>query len=439
MAKEIQENLISLCKRRGFIFQTSEIYGGLQSFYDYGPLGVALKRNIKKLWWKEMVQKHAEIVGLDSSILMHPKTWQASGHLKSFTDPLVECRACHKRFKADELDSDKCPDCQGELTESKDFNLMFKTFMGSTKDTASEVYLRPETAQGIFVNFKNILQSTRLSLPFGIAQIGKAFRNEITSGNFIFRIKEFEQMELEYFVNPKNADKIHKEWQKKRLDWYIDLGINKKNIRLEKHSKDELAHYAKACSDVEYKFPFGWSEIEGIANRQDFDLVQHSKYSQKDLIYQDPQTNEKFTPYIIEPSAGVERPLFAFLMDAYHEVGGGRGKGSNKKKEIVLRLDKRLSPIKVAIFPLIKKKPLQKLAREIFNDLKNIWMCQYDETGSIGKRYRRQDEVGTPYCITVDFDSLDDKSVTIRDRDTMEQDRIKINELESYLRENLGF
>jgi len=435
MAEKIQENLISLCKRRGFIFQTSEIYGGLQSFYDYGPLGVELKRNIKKLWWKEMVQNHKEIVGLDSSILMHPKTWQASGHLEGFTDPLVECKRCHKRFKADELTKDRCPECGGALTNSKDFNLMFKTFMGSTEDSASEVYLRPETAQGIFVNFKNVLQTSRLKIPFGVAQIGKAFRNEITSGNFIFRIKEFEQMELEYFVNPKNASKIHEKWQKKRLNWYIDLGINKENIRLKKHSKDQLAHYAKACSDVEYNFPFGWSEIEGIANRQDFDLTQHSKFSHQDLVYLDPETGEKFAPHIIEPSAGVERPLLAFLIDAYEEMAGETG----KKKEVVLRLDKRLSPIKVAIFPLIKKEPLQKIAKEIFNDLKSAWMCQYDETGSIGKRYRRQDEIGTPYCITVDFDSLDDDSVTIRDRDTREQERIKIKELKLILRQRLDF
>ncbi|MCD6471273.1 glycine--tRNA ligase [bacterium] len=427
------EKVVNLCKRRGIIFQSSEIYGGLSSSYDFGPLGVELKRNIKNIWWKNNVQGRKDIVGLDAAILMHPKVWQASGHISGFSDPLVECKSCHRRFRADEV-KDKCPICGGELTEAKMFNLMFKTFMGPVEDDASVVYLRPETAQGIFINFENIRQTARMKIPFGIAQIGKTFRNEITPGNFIFRTREFEQMEIEFFVHPKEVKKWYEYWQKERLKWYIDLGIKKENLRLRKHKKNELAHYAAACSDIEYKFPWGWAELEGIANRQNFDLKQHSKFSGQDLSYFDEETKEKYIPYIIEPSAGVERSLLAFLIDAYEEVSGGRTKTtkSTKEKEIILHLDKRLAPIKIAILPLVRKKPLVKLAKEIFNSLKSDFNLQYDEVGSIGRRYRRQDEIGTPFCLTIDFESLEDKKVTVRDRDTMKQDRIFINELREY-------
>ncbi len=406
-----------------------------------------------------MVQQRDDVVGLDSSILMHPKVWQASGHLESFTDPLVDCKKCKKRFRADHIlpagsvkpdlgtmkeKSKKkpvCPECGGELTEVRQFNLMFRTFMGPIEDESSVVYLRPETAQGIFVNFKNIRESMRLKLPFGIAQIGKSFRNEITPGNFIFRTREFEQMEMEYFTNPEEADRYHDYWLKERIDWYTNVaGIQKKNLRLRPHAKDELAHYAKACSDVEYNFPFaGWSELEGIANRQDFDLKQHEKFSGQDLSYTD-ETGKKFIPYVIEPSAGADRMALAVLVDAYTEVAGGRTTTTEsiKESEVVLRFDKKLAPIKIAILPLSKKEDLTKVAQDIYKDLRQNWVCQYDTTGSIGKRYRRQDEIGTPYCVTVDFDSLEDKAVTVRDRDTMKQDRIKIGELVDYLKEKLG-
>lgn len=434
--KNLMEKIVNLCKRRGFIFQSSEIYGGLSSSYDFGPLGVELKRNIKNMWWKRIVLERNDIVGLDTAILMHPKVWEASGHLKGFSDLLVECKSCHRRFPANKV-KDKCPVCKGELSEAKTFNLMFKTFIGPVEDKASTVYLRPETAQGIFVNFDKIYQLARMKIPFGIAQIGKAFRNEITVENFIFRTREFEQMEIEFFVHPKEAKKWYKYWQKERLNWYIDLGIKKENLRLKEHKKNELAHYAVACCDIEYRFPWGWAEIEGIANRQDFDLKQHSKFSGQDLSYFDEKTKEKYIPYVIEPSAGVERSLLAFLIDAYEEVIGGRTKTTKsvKEKEIVLHLNKNLAPIKIAVLPLVKKEPLIKLAKEIFNSLKSNFNTQYDEVGSIGRRYRRQDEIGTPYCITVDFESLKDKKVTVRDRDTMKQDRILIKELKDYFDE----
>jgi len=439
MSQELMEKIVSLAKRRGFIFPSSEIYGGLASCYDYGPLGVELKNNIKKAWWKKVVQEREDVVGLDASILMNPKVWEASGHLKGFVDPLAECKSCHKRFKLDDLkDKNKCSVCGGILTEAKNFNLLFKTFMGPVEDDSAVIYLRPETAQGIFVNFNNILQSSRMKIPFGIAQIGKSFRNEITPGNFIFRTREFEQMELEFFVKPAEAKKWEKDWLKQRLNWYLDLGIKKKNLRLREHGKNELAHYAQSCSDVEYKFPFGWSELEGVANRGDFDLKQHQQFSGQDMTYQD-QDGRKYNPCVIEPSAGVDRPLLAFLVDAYEEIKGGRTTTtkSNKEQEVVLRLHKDLAPIKAAILPLSKKEPLKKLAQSIYKDLKKYWMVQYDEVGSIGRRYRRQDEIGTLYCITIDFDSLDDKKVTIRDRDTMKQKRIRIKELTDYLKDKL--
>ena len=435
----MMEKIVSLCKRRGFIFPSSEIYGGLAACYDYGPLGVELKNNIKKAWWKKVVQEREDVSGLDASILMNSKVWEASGHLSGFVDPLVECKSCHKRFKLDDLrGKHKCPECEGALTEAKNFNLLFKTFMGPVEDKSSVVYLRPETAQGIFVNFNNILQSSRVKIPFGIAQIGKTFRNEITLGNFIFRTREFEQMELEFFVKPAEAKKWYKFWLEQRLNWYLDLGIKKKSIRLREHKKDELAHYAKSCSDVEYKFPFGWSELEGIADRGDFDLTQHQKYSGQDMSYQD-EKGKKFIPYVIEPSAGVDRPLLAFLVDAYEEIKGGRTTTTQsvKEQEIVLRLHKDLAPIKVAVLPLTKKTPLIKMAQDIYKDLKKHWMTQYDEVGSIGRRYRRQDEIGTILAVTVDFESLKQKDVTVRNRDTMRQERIAIDALVNYLKKQL--
>jgi glycyl-tRNA synthetase len=456
---DIMEKLVSLCKRRGFIFQSSEIYGGLNSFYDYGPLGVELKNNIKRLWWQSMVHKRDDVVGLDSSILMHPKIWEASGHLKSFTDPLVDCKKCKKRFRADHIipttsakpdlgtmkekphEKPICPECGGELTEIRQFNLMFKTFMGPIEEESAIVYLRPETAQGIFVNYKNVKDSLRLKLPFGIAQIGKSFRNEITPGNFIFRTREFEQMECEYFCRPEDSDKWYEYWLKTRLSWYVDvLGIKKENLRLREHEKNELAHYAKACSDVEYNFPFaGWSELEGVANRKDFDLTQHSKYSGETLDYTD-EDGKKFTPYVIEPSAGADRTVLTTLVDAYTEIEGGRTTTteSTKDMEVVMRFDKKVAPIKIAVLPLSKKENLTKVAKEVLSELKQNWMCAYDEVASIGRRYRRQDEIGTPYCLTVDFETLEDKAVTVRDRDTMKQERIKVAELKDYFKDNLS-
>lgn len=426
------DEIVSLCKRRGFIFQSSEIYGGLNSCWDYGPLGVEMKNNIKKLWWKANVQLRDDMVGLDSSILMNPKIWEASGHVSNFADPMADCKKCKKRWRVDTLSEYKCPECGGELTEARMFNLMFKTFMGPVEDDSAVVYLRPETAQGIFVNFLNVQQSMRKKLPFGIAQIGKSFRNEITPGNFIFRTREFEQMEIEYFVTPGTDEFWHKDWIDKRISWYKRLGIKEENIRIREHEKDELAHYAKACVDIEYLFPMGWSELEGIANRTDFDLTQHQKYSGENLTYFDDQKNERYIPYVIEPSAGADRATLAFLVDSYEMQ-----KIDEKDSRIVLHLHPALAPIKAAVFPLVKKEELINLAKRIYKTLKNKWMVQYDEGGSIGKRYRRQDEIGTPYCITVDFQTLEDNTVTIRDRDTMQQERMQIEEVEQYLARNI--
>ena len=453
-SSDIMEKIVSLAKRKGFIFQSSEIYGGINSIYDFGPLGVELKNNVKKEWWKAMVQFRNDVVGLDSGILMHPKIWEASGHLEGFTDPLVDCKSCKKRFRADHLlegkgikpdfrqvdfskHKIKCPECDGELTDVRDFNLMFKTFMGAVEDEASEIFLRPETAQGIYVNFENVLNSTRQKIPFGIAQIGKAFRNEITPGNFIFRTREFEQMEMQFFVHPKEADKWFDYWEKQRIDWYFKMGLDKKKLKSRKHKKDELPHYAKAGIDFEYQFPFQDQELEGLHNRGDFDLKRHQEYSGKDLQVLDENTKKKYLPYIIETSGGVDRSVLAFLIDAYSEVKGGRTKTteSTKEMEVVLKLHKSLAPVKVAVFPLVKKEKLEMLAQEIFADLKTVYQCQYDVTGAVGRRYRRQDEIGTPYCVTVDFDSLEDKKVTVRDRDTMEQERVSIEELRDYLKE----
>lgn len=426
------DEIVALCKRRGFIFQSSEIYGGLNSCWDYGPLGVEMKNNIKRLWWKANVQLRDDVVGLDSSILMNPKVWEASGHLSNFADPMADCKVCKKRWRVDQLQEYKCPECGGELTEARMFNLMFKTFMGPVEDESAIVYLRPETAQGIFVNFVNVQQTMRKKLPFGIAQIGKSFRNEITPGNFIFRTREFEQMEIEYFVKPGTDEYWHKHWIEQRINWYYKLGIRKENLRIREHGKDELAHYAKACVDIEYLFPMGWSELEGIANRTDFDLTQHQKYSGENLTYFDDETKQRYIPYVIEPSAGVDRSLLAFLIDAYEYQ-----QIEEDDFRVVLHLHPAISPVKAAVFPLMKKEELVKKAREIYNELKYKWIVQYDESGSIGKRYRRQDEIGTPFGITVDYQTLEDETVTIRDRDTMQQVRVHIKEIIPYLEEKI--
>lgn len=426
------EKIVSLCKRRGFVFQSSEIYGGLGSCWDYGPLGVELKRNIKEAWWRAVVQERDDIVGLDSSIIMHPQVWVASGHVAGFSDPLVECKVCHLRWRATDLDGSRCPDCGGELTEPRMFNLMFKTFMGPVEDDAHIVYLRPETAQGIFVNFENVMMTSRKKLPFGIAQIGKSFRNEITTGNFIFRTREFEQMEIEYFVKPGTDEKWFEYWVNERFNWYLNLGIRRENLRLRRHEKEELAHYAKECCDIEYLFPMGWAELEGIANRGDFDLRQHAQQSGKDLSYFDDETGERYIPYVIEPSAGVDRSALAFLVDAYdEEVVEG-------EKRVVLRLHKQLAPIKVAVLPLSRNEKLVPPAKEIYAELRRHFMTQYDDAQSIGRRYRRQDEIGTPFCVTIDFQSLEDQQVTIRERDSMVQIRVPIKDLVDILRAKLA-
>ena len=421
------EKIVSLCRRRGFIFPSSEIYGGLSSCWDYGPLGVELKRNIKQGWWRAVVQERDDMVGLDTSILMHPQIWTASGHIEGFSDPLVECKSCHLRWRSDDLESNNCPSCGGELTESRLFNLMFKTSMGPIEEEATTVYLRPETAQGIFVNFQNVLNTTRKRLPFGIAQIGKAFRNEITTGNFIFRSREFEQMEIEFFVKPGTDKEWFDYWLKERLNWYVKLGIKKENLQSRQHTKRELAHYARECYDIDYLFPMGWAELEGIANRGDFDLVQHAKYSGKSLNYLDEGTKEHIIPYIIEPSAGVDRSVLAFLCDAYDE------EQDKEEIRVLLHLHPTLAPIKVAVLPLSRREKLVAVAKTIYADLRQCWMVQYDDAQSIGRRYRRQDEIGTPFCVTIDFQSLEDEQVTIRERDTMNQIRVPINELKTIL------
>jgi len=434
------QKIISFAKRRGFVFPSSEIYGGFGSCYDFGPLGVELRNNIKQAWWKDMVVKRENVVGLDSSVLMSPRVWEASGHLTAgFADELVECKKCHHRFRKDFLENKKCPDCKGELTKPRKFNLMMKTFVGPVEDKASTTYLRAETCQGIYVNFKNVLNSARQKVPFGIAQIGKAFRNEITPKNFIFRIREFEQMEMQWFCSPEQADKFFDYWLKQRLNWYYGLGISKKDLRIYKVPKKELAHYAKKAVDIEYRFPFGFKEIEGIHNRGDWDLSNHAKHSGQDLKYTSLSCSGKpYFPYIIETSVGVDRSLLAFLCQAYSEVKGGRNSSAVKEIETVLKIDKGLAPIKAAILPLVKNKPeLVKKARKVFDMLKESFMVQYDEAGAIGRRYRRQDEIGTPFCLTIDFDTLKDESVTLRDRDTMKQKRVKIDELTSYLKKQL--
>jgi len=429
---DLYDKIISLSKRRGFVFPSSEIYGGLGSSYDYGHYGVLLRNNVKGEWWRAMIQDRDDIVALDSAILQHPRTWEASGHLEGFTDPLVDCRTCKQRFRADKLDEAQCgkkpskhpgetPDC--DLTEARQFNLMFETHVGPVVDDASVAYLRPETAQGIFVNFKNVLQFSRRKPPFGIAQIGKSFRNEITTGNFVFRTREFEQMEMEFFVLPDEAKKWHQYWMEERMRWYTDLGIRPDHLRLRAHGPDELSHYSSATSDIEYLFPMGWSELEGIANRGDFDLRQHAEFSGEKLEYFDQQTKERYVPHVIEPAAGVDRAMLAFLVDAYdtEEVEG--------RERTVLRLHPRMAPVKAAVLPLVSKEGMPEKAREVYEQIRRRVPAEYDEGGSIGKRYRRQDEIGTPWGITVDGQTMEDDTVTLRDRDSLEQTRVPIKGL----------
>jgi len=429
------ETLVSLCKRRGFIFQSSEIYGGLAGAWDYGPLGVEMKNNVKRAWWRAMVQERDDMVGLDAAILMHPEVWRASGHLDTFTDPMVDCRNCKSRFREDELESDVCPTCgqRGTFTEPRMFNLMLRTFVGPVEDDAATVYLRPETAAGIFVNFENVLTTTRRKLPFGVAQIGKSFRNEITPRNFIFRTREFEQMEIEYFCRPEDSLRMHQQWMADRMDWYQRFGMKRGRLRLRAHEQEELSHYSRGTSDVEYFFPIGWAELEGIAHRGDFDLTQHAKFSGKELNYFDDERNEHIVPHVIEPSLGVDRCTLAFLADSYDEEVDEKG-----EKRVVLRLHSAIAPIKVAILPLSRNEKLTPTAREVYALLRKHWMTQYDDAQSIGRRYRRQDEIGTPLCVTVDFQTVEeDQAVTIRERDSMAQVRVPITGLVDTLRERL--
>jgi len=438
------EEIVALCKRRGFIFPASEIYGGFANTYDYGHYGVLLKNNVKNEWWRAMIQERDDIVALDSAIIQNPKVWEASGHLAGFTDPLVQCLGeCKRRWREDDLreqqlgaeDADGhivCPECGGELSEPRQFNLMFETYVGPVQDESHKAYLRPETAQGIFINFKNVLQFSRKRPPFGIAQIGKSFRNEITPGNFTFRTLEFEQMEMEFFVPPADAPEWHERWMEERVRWYTDLGIRPDQLRLRAHGQDELSHYSSATSDIEYLFPMGWSELEGIANRGDFDLTQHAKFSGEKLEYVDSATGDRFVPYVIEPAAGVDRAVLSFMVDAYdtEEVEG--------RQRTVLKLHPRLAPVKVAVLPLVNKDEQPEKAREIYEQLRELMSAEYDTGGSIGKRYRRQDEIGTPWGVTVDHQTMDDDTVTLRDRDSLDQSRIAISELAEELSRRLG-
>ena len=428
------DTIVNLAKKRGFVFQSSEIYGGLRSAYDYGPLGVELLRNVKDEWWRSMIRERDDVVGLDSAVIQSPKVWVASGHVASFSDPLVECQVCHNRFRPDKLDDPhQCPECESKdsFTEPREFQLMLKTNLGPIESEENTVYLRPETAQGIFINFENVQRTARKRLPFGIAQIGKAFRNEITPEKFIFRTREFEQMEMEYFCRRDESDRWFDYWTEERKRWYLDLGMREENLQFREHDSDELSHYSERTYDIDYRFPWGFDELEGIAHRTDFDLKAHAEYSGEDLSYFDPETDERFVPHVVEPAAGVNRAALAFLFDAYHteEVRG--------EKRVVLKLDPRLAPIKVAVLPLSKKEELTEVVDEVADQLRPHWAIEVDVTQSIGRRYRRQDEIGTPYAVTVDFDSLDDHEVTVRDRDTMEQDRIPITEMVGYLGERL--
>ncbi len=426
------ETLVSLAKRRGFIFQSSEIYGGLSSVWDYGPVGVELKRNVKDVWWKSMVRERDDVVGIDASILMHPDVWVASGHLAGFSDPLVECNDCHRRFREDQVEGDACPNCGGGFGPARQFNLLLKTFLGPVEEDAATVYLRPETAQAMFVNFENVQTTSRKKIPFGIAQIGKSFRNEITPGNFTFRTREFEQMEMEFFCEPGTDDEWHDYWMNFSLDWFKKYGLRGDKLILRKHEADELPHYSKASADVEYEFPWGWGELETISNRTDFDLKAHSAKSGKDLSYFDDQKKERYVPFVVEPAMGADRSALAFLADAYDEEGEG------KEMRVVLRFHPDIAPFQVAVLPLSKKDTLSPTAERVHSLLRQNFNTQYDDTQSIGRRYRRQDEIGTPLCVTVDFDTLDDDAVTIRNRDTMEQVRVPIENLEAAIRDQLN-
>jgi len=472
--QDLMDTLTSLCKQRGFVFQSSEIYGGMGSVYDYGPLGVELKKNLEEAWWTEMVHGREDVVGLDAGILMSPEVWEASGHVEGFTDPLVECTNCHRRFRADHLleeegdgeeghgeeddgedgaggepmegaaalgddaverlEETRCPVCgvTGEWTEPRQFNLMFRTFVGAAEDESSTAYLRPETAQGIYVNFRNVRESARQKVPFGIAQIGKAFRNEITTGHFVFRTREFSQMEMQYFVKPGTDEEWMERWKERRMAWLRSLGIRADRLRFHEHGPDELAHYARSAVDIQYRFPFGWKEFEGIHNRTDFDLSRHEERSGKRLEYIDPAAGERFVPYVIETSAGLDRTLLVLLADAYREE---EVEGETRR---VLRLHPRLAPVKVAVFPLVKKEGMDDVAREIAADLRGDFTVFHDESGSIGRRYRRQDEAGTPFCVTVDGQTLEDDTVTVRDRDTLEQERVAIPELPTHLEDAIA-
>ncbi len=436
------DKLVSLAKRRGFIFQSSEIYGGLGSVWDYGPLGVELKKNLKECWWRSMVHEREDIEGIDAAILMHSKVWEASGHVGGFSDPLVDCKVCKNRFRDDDerikgepgTPDAQCPVCgnKGSLTAPRMFNLMFKTFIGPVEEDASVVYLRPETAQGIYVNYLNVMQAARQKIPFGIAQIGKAFRNEITPGNFIFRTREFEQMEMQYFVKPGDDEAVFEEWKARRMQWQLDLGIREEKLRFHEHGPDELAHYAKKAFDIEYEFPFGWKEFEGIHNRTDFDLSRHQEFSGKKLEYVNPQAKDRFVPYVVETSLGADRLVLVVLADAYRE------EQIEGEKRVVLALKPSLAPIKIGVFPLVKKDGMPELARSLYDDLRGRFNAFYDDGGSIGRRYRRQDEAGTPYGVTIDGQSVQDQTVTVRDRDTLVQDRIAIDKLIPYLNERLS-
>ena len=447
------DNVIALAKRRGFVFQSGEIYGGSRSAWDYGPLGVELKENIKRQWWRRMVQSRADVVGLDSAVILPKAVWEASGHVEVFSDPLVECLSCHKRYRADHLLEEfeekkgrapengladiACPHCgnKGKFTEPRAFSGLLKTYLGPVDDEAGMHYLRPETAQGIFVNFNNVVSTARMKPPFGIAQIGKSFRNEITPGNFIFRTREFEQMEMEFFVKPGEDEKWHQYWIDERFAWYTDLGINPENLRLYEHPQDKLSHYSKRTVDIEYRFGFSsgeFGELEGVANRTDFDLSTHSKHSGSDLSFFDQAVDERWTPYVIEPAAGLTRSLMAFLVDSYYEDEAPNSKGGVDTRT-VLRLDRRLAPIKVAILPLSRNEQLSPLAQKVADDLRQYWNVEFDDAGAIGRRYRRNDEIGTPFAVTVDFESLEDNAVTIRERDTMSQERVSLDKLRDYL------
>ncbi|GIH81223.1 glycine--tRNA ligase [Planobispora longispora] len=455
---DIMDTIVSLAKRRGLVYPSSEIYGGLRASWDYGPLGVELKNNVKREWWKSMVQGREDIVGLDSCVILAREVWQASGHVETFTDPLTECQSCHKRYRADHLEEAyeekhgrppaegladiTCPNCgtKGAFTAPKQFSGLLKTYLGAVEDESGLAYLRPETAQGIFINYLNVQQSARKKIPFGIGQIGKSFRNEITPGNFIFRTREFEQMEMEFFVKPGTDEEWHQHWIDERMRWYVDLGVNPDNLRLYEHPKEKLSHYSTRTVDIEYRFNFTgseWGELEGIANRTDYDLSTHSKVSGTDLSFFEQDTGERYVPYVIEPAAGVDRTALMFMMDAYSEDEAPNAKGVMEKRT-VMRLDHRLAPVKVAVLPLSRNADLSPKAKDLAARLRKRWNVEFDDAGAIGRRYRRQDEIGTPFCVTVDFDTLEDHAVTVRERDSMSQQRVALDQVESYLRQHLN-